>query len=489
MGGRERTGDEIHDGIAAGDHEGAALGVGDFRAWVDAHEVVDGGGDVVGGDGIFCGFAAGFVGRAVDEAAFHAAAGEEDGVALGPVVAGGAGVDFWGAAEFAHPDDEGFVEHAALFEVEEEGGEGLFGDGEVVLFDDGEHAGIVEAVGVPAALGGALAADAFAEVAGDEADAAFCESAGEEAALAVGGAAVAVADGRGFCGELEGVADAWALEHGEGFLIVLVEAAGFGAVVHEAALGVDELLEAAAVVEAVHGEALGEAELREVEGVVVGVGGDEERVVLFAEEAGELAGDGGAVADDVGVADVGWEGWVFGGEEVVGDAAVAWEEVDGFAETLVVGGRAFAGEGVVACGVVIGHVVVDGADDGDLVHDAGGEREPVIDVDVRAGGAHGAVRAAELVCGVGFHVEGFEVGGAAPLEEEDDAAGAGSGFGAVVLAGGAEDFREGEAHHAGEAGTDEAAAAHCESAVETWAGGGGHGMGSIPRNGGASGGK
>jgi hypothetical protein len=38
---------------------------------------------------------------------------------------------------------------------------------------------------------------------------------------------------------------------------------------------------------------------------------------------------------------------------------------------------------------------------------------------------------------------------------------------AGVIPGVAEDFREGEAHHAGEAGTDEAAAAHCESAVKT----------------------
>ena len=61
--------------------------------------------------------AAGFVAGAVDKPAFDAAAGEQDGVAVGPVIAAGIGVNFRGAAEFPHPDDEGFVEHASLFQV------------------------------------------------------------------------------------------------------------------------------------------------------------------------------------------------------------------------------------------------------------------------------------------------------------------------------------------------------------------------------------
>src|SRR5690606_11201387 len=115
-------------------------------------------------------------------------------VAAGPVVAAGALVDLRGAPELAHPDDEGLVEEPAHLQVVDQGGQGGLGDGEVVLLDDRIHPGVVESVGVPSSVGDALAADAAGEVAGDELHAVLDEAAGEEAALAVGGAAVGVAD-------------------------------------------------------------------------------------------------------------------------------------------------------------------------------------------------------------------------------------------------------------------------------------------------------
>lgn len=52
-----------------------------------------------------------------------------------------------GAAEFGGPDDEGIVEHAALFEVFEEAGDGF-------VDIEGEGAmGVHVAMGVPVAVG------------------------------------------------------------------------------------------------------------------------------------------------------------------------------------------------------------------------------------------------------------------------------------------------------------------------------------------------
>ena len=60
-----------------------------------------------------------FVGRADADAAFDAAAGHPHREAVGIVVAAGAGAVFGGglAAEFAAPDDERFLEQAALLEI------------------------------------------------------------------------------------------------------------------------------------------------------------------------------------------------------------------------------------------------------------------------------------------------------------------------------------------------------------------------------------
>ena len=73
-------------------------------------------------------------------------------------------------AEFAAPDDEGVIEHAALFEVSEEGGDG---------FVDGADEGAVGALDVVVAV-------PVSGVGLDEADAFFEEASGEEAFPAEG---------------------------------------------------------------------------------------------------------------------------------------------------------------------------------------------------------------------------------------------------------------------------------------------------------------
>src|SRR5215210_1611516 len=88
---------------------------------------------------IFYGVEAEFIGRAVLDSAFDAAAGQEGAEALGVMVAAaafGAG----GSAEFSAEDDHRVVEQAALLEVLDQAGDGpinLRGESGMVLFDFG----------------------------------------------------------------------------------------------------------------------------------------------------------------------------------------------------------------------------------------------------------------------------------------------------------------------------------------------------------------
>ena len=100
--------------LAAGDFEAVAV-----QAELVQYRRVDVG-DVVA---IFDGVETQFIGRAVGDAAFDAAAGEESGEALGVVVAAGA-FCARGSAEFGAPDDDGVVEEAALLEIFDQSGDG-----------------------------------------------------------------------------------------------------------------------------------------------------------------------------------------------------------------------------------------------------------------------------------------------------------------------------------------------------------------------------
>ena len=105
----------------------AGVVVGEFLV-IEAEEVENGGLEIVDVDGVFGGGEAEFVGGAVDVTALHSTAGHPHGEAVVVVVAAfmvpafGSRLGHFhggGAAEFAAPDDEGFVEEAALFEIGE----------------------------------------------------------------------------------------------------------------------------------------------------------------------------------------------------------------------------------------------------------------------------------------------------------------------------------------------------------------------------------
>jgi hypothetical protein len=92
--------------------------------------VQDGGVEVVDVDGILGDVVAELVGARRRCAGLDAAAGHPDGEAAGMMIAAVVGrgelaLGVVGAAEFAAPDHEGVVEHAALFQVgDERGGQG-----------------------------------------------------------------------------------------------------------------------------------------------------------------------------------------------------------------------------------------------------------------------------------------------------------------------------------------------------------------------------
>ena len=114
--------------------------------------------------------------RADADAAFEAAAGHPHREAVAVVVAAGAAAVFGGglAAEFAAPDDERFIEQAALLEVFQQGGDWLVG-----------RAGMVRVIGDEVAVGvPVVVAVSAAGVELHEAHAALHEPAGEQAARA-----------------------------------------------------------------------------------------------------------------------------------------------------------------------------------------------------------------------------------------------------------------------------------------------------------------
>lgn len=137
---------------------------------IDAEEVQDGGVEVVGVNAVATGHDAMFIGFAEDVSAFDTASGHPGGeaevVVFAPFVIGF--LIERGSAELGGPNDESAFEHAALFEVGEETGDGaidVFGEAFVI-----HHV----AVGIPVCAGADI--DEF-----EKADAALGEASGDEA--------------------------------------------------------------------------------------------------------------------------------------------------------------------------------------------------------------------------------------------------------------------------------------------------------------------
>ncbi len=154
----------------------AAVAVGQLFV-VDAHQVQDGGVEIVDVDFVFHGVPAEFVGRAVGHAAFDAAAGEPHGETEGMMFAAIGAFGGGRAAEFAAPDDESIFEQAAGFQIFQQAGDGLVDGRAVVRQFFAEFA-----VLIPKLATGAISRLRVIDL--NHADAAFGEAAGHQTLFA-----------------------------------------------------------------------------------------------------------------------------------------------------------------------------------------------------------------------------------------------------------------------------------------------------------------
>lgn len=185
----------------------------------DAEQVEHGGVEIVDGGDFVDGGVAEFVGGAIDEPALDSGAGQPHGHGFIVVIAAEgafAALGHGGTAELAGPDDEGFLEHAALLEVADQGGAGA------VDFGGAEREFLAEL--------GVMVPIAVIEL--DEAGAAFGQAAGEQAIggeRAVAGLAAVHGEGFGtFVGEIHEAGHAGL--HAEGHFVLGDPGVDFGVV-------------------------------------------------------------------------------------------------------------------------------------------------------------------------------------------------------------------------------------------------------------------
>lgn len=152
--------------VSRGEAEGA-LGV------IEPEDVEHGGVEVMDLDLVLDRLVSPVVGAAIGKPRFDAAAGHPGGEAEGVVVATVAALGEGGAAKFAGPDHERFVEQSELFEVGDEGSDRLVDGLAVLVVPVDEIIVLVPAIAISPGAG------EF-----DEADATLDEAAGEEALAA-----------------------------------------------------------------------------------------------------------------------------------------------------------------------------------------------------------------------------------------------------------------------------------------------------------------
>jgi hypothetical protein len=140
-------------------------------------------------DRVFDGFVAALIGSTINLPATDAATGHEASEAGCVVIAAVILIDLRRAAELGGEHDERLLQHAARFQILQQGAQGG-----VEFIAELRHAGEVGVVGVPTAEGNL-----------GEAHAMLDETAGEQAALAEAVVAIFVAQfASGFGGEVEG---------------------------------------------------------------------------------------------------------------------------------------------------------------------------------------------------------------------------------------------------------------------------------------------
>jgi len=137
----------------------------------------------------------------------------------------------------------------------------------------------------------------------------------------------------------------------------------------------------AASVEAMGGDVAGEGEFVDLEIGEVGIADDLEGIVSGSEETGILAGKDDDVVHDVREGDVHGDGG-FGREERMEGGTEAGEVDEGVVgeEFEIAFDGSPAAEGLDDGGVVVGHRMMNAADDRHAIHPAGGQGEEFAEV-------------------------------------------------------------------------------------------------------------
>lgn len=178
----------------------------------DAEGVQHGGSQISGRHWIIGGEPSDFVAGPVDAAAVDTGTGDQSTVAEGMMFAAGiCGGDLWTASEFTDPDDQGVIQHVAIAQIGQHGGQGLISWRNQVTFQTYE----VVPVSVPEVLPVVVPVDRH------EGDTVFQQATCQQDALTVDVAAIAIASVCGFLSEIESTADVGRAEQAEGFLLLL----------------------------------------------------------------------------------------------------------------------------------------------------------------------------------------------------------------------------------------------------------------------------
>ncbi len=99
------------------DRERSVATIIDFAMWINPQQIEHRRREVFGATGWSRRKRRVRVRRSVDVPARHAAARQQRRIALGPVIATFVLVDLWRPPEFAHPNDQRFVQQAAMVQV------------------------------------------------------------------------------------------------------------------------------------------------------------------------------------------------------------------------------------------------------------------------------------------------------------------------------------------------------------------------------------
>lgn len=241
----------------------------------------DGGGEVVRRDGFFAGKTRNFVAGTVNGTAADAAACEETAVAPGVVFTSRiAGCNLRSATEFSRPDHKGVIEHPAVFEIREHGAERLVSRRNQIVFETLK----IVAVCVPEVTAVVVPVDR------DEGNSVFQQSAGQQHALSMDVAAVAIADGIRFAGEIKGLTNCGCRQQAEGFSLLVGEIDGGGDLIQSLLLEVDSIQQLPAGIQPPRVETIKELQSGSLPAGLSGVAGYEQWVTTAPEPAAGLSG-------------------------------------------------------------------------------------------------------------------------------------------------------------------------------------------------------